>query len=58
MFAYAPVAAGAWQQHQVWDGTYTYEDLLDWHEMKTVQNENERRVNEYYQQQSEMNNGR
>jgi hypothetical protein len=50
--------AGAWQQHQVWDGTYLYEDLLDWHEMQMVKNENERRVQEYNQIQSGLNNGR
>lgn len=55
MFAYAPVMMGAWQQHQVWDGTYTYDDLLDWHEMQNVKNENERRLKEYYQQTEQMN---
>ena len=28
-FLYTPVAEGLWQQHEVWDGTYTLEDLLD-----------------------------
>jgi hypothetical protein len=55
MFAYAPVIAGAWQQHQVWDGTYNYDDLLDWHEMQSVKNENERRVQEYSKTQGGMN---
>lgn len=55
MFAYAPVIAGDWQQHQVWDGTYLYDDLLDWHEMNMVKKENERRVYEYQQQQRELN---
>jgi len=27
----------------VFDGTYTLDDLLDWHEMQSVKNENERR---------------
>jgi hypothetical protein len=35
-----------WQQHQLWDGTYTLDDLLDAHEMMTVKNENERRAYE------------
>jgi len=47
--------AGDWQQHQVWDGTYLYDDLLDWHEMNMVKKENERRVYEYQQQQRELN---
>jgi len=56
MYAYAPVMNGAWQQHQVWDGTYTFGDLLDWHEMFTVKNENERRVREWSEnQQKDIN---
>jgi hypothetical protein len=51
MYAFAPVMAGAWQQHQVWDGTYTYDDLMDWHEMQLVKNENERRYQEYSRNQ-------
>ena len=53
MFAYAPVMAGDWKQCEVWDGTYNYEDLLDWHEMQTVKRENERRIREYEVRQSE-----
>ena len=26
---YVPVLAGLWQQHELWDGTYTLNDLLD-----------------------------
>lgn len=33
--------AGDWRQHEVWDGTYNWEDLLDWHEMNQVKIENE-----------------
>lgn len=29
-----------WKQHEVFDGTYDLDDLLDWHEMATVKNEN------------------
>jgi hypothetical protein len=47
MFAYAPVAVGDWKQHEVWDGTYTFSDLLDWHEMAQVKRENDIRQREY-----------
>lgn len=33
-----------WQQHQTWDGTYSLDDLLDWHEMFAVMNENKKRA--------------
>lgn len=56
MFAYAPVIAGDWQQHEVWD-TYTFKDLLDWHEMHDVKVENEKRYAEY-QEIIKGNNGR
>jgi hypothetical protein len=36
--------AKEWQQYQVWDGTYTLDDLLDWHEMAAARNENSRRA--------------
>lgn len=35
---------GDWQQHEIWDGTYTYDDLLDWHEYTVIKYENERRA--------------
>ena len=35
-FAYAPVIAGMWQQHEVFDGTYDFDDLLDAHEILYV----------------------
>ena len=38
--------AGVWRQHEVWDGTYTIDDLLDWYEMEAVRIENERRAKE------------
>ena len=28
-FAFLPVIYGFWRQHEVWDGTYTIDDLLD-----------------------------
>ena len=40
---YAPVMAGMWKQHEVWDGTYTLDDLMDAHEMILVKSENEKR---------------
>lgn len=39
--------SGDWQQHEVWDGTYSFSDLLDWHEMNEVKNENQRRYEEF-----------
>lgn len=33
-----------WKQHEVWDHTYDLSDLLDWHEMSTVNNENRLRA--------------
>ncbi|WP_370871607.1 DUF6889 family protein [Pectinatus haikarae] len=44
---YAPVTAGIWKQHELWDGTYTFKDLLDAHEMMMVKAENQRREEEY-----------
>ncbi len=35
--------AGAWRQHEVFDGTYTFDDLLDWYEMRQVMDENKNR---------------
>ena len=35
-FRFLPVYAGLWQQHELWDGTYTLDDLLDAVEMITV----------------------
>ena len=43
-FAMVPVMAGIWQQHQLWDGTYDFEDLLDAHEFLYVREENKRRA--------------
>jgi len=35
-----------WKQHELWDGTYTLDDLLDITEMIRVMRENERRAAE------------
>lgn len=53
---YAPVIAGMWKQHELWDGTYTLDDLLDAHELILVGNENKRRFAAYQEamQQQEV----
>ena len=43
-FAFLPVAAGMWKQHELWDGTYTLDDLLDAAELIRVKRENEQRA--------------
>lgn len=35
-----------WRQHEVWDGTYNLDDLLDAHEIIAAKSENERRMRE------------
>jgi len=40
-----------WKQHEVWDGTYSLDDLLDAHEIMAVKSENERRANEAAQKE-------
>ena len=45
-FAFLPVTAGMWRQHELWDGTYTLDDLLDAVEVIRVKRENERRAAE------------
>ena len=45
-FLFLPVAAGHWKQHELWDGTYTLDDLLDITEMIRVMRENEYRSTE------------
>jgi len=44
--------AGVWRQHELWDGTYTLDDLMDAIEMLNVQHENERRAHEAARQES------
>lgn len=38
---------GYWRHHEVFDGTYTLDDLLDIHEIIDVQDENEARHEAY-----------
>ena len=45
-FAFLPVTAGMWRQHELWDGTYTLDDLLDAVEVIQIRHENERRAAE------------
>jgi len=35
-----------WKQHQLWDGTYTLDDLADAHEVLAVKAENQQRAND------------
>ena len=46
-FAFLPVVAGMWRQHELWDGTYTLDDLLDAVEVIKVHRENEYRAMEH-----------
>lgn len=49
-FLFAPVEAGLWRQHELWDGTYALSDLLDAHEMLLIRFENERRLSQHERQ--------
>ena len=46
--------AGHWRQHELWDGTYTLDDLADMHEIMLVQSENEQIMQEYVKQRQEV----
>ena len=39
-FLFLPVSVGMWKQHELWDRTYTLDDLLDIVEMIRVRREN------------------
>lgn len=39
-----PVIDGMWKQHELWDGTYTFDDWLDAVEMIEVKAENKERL--------------
>lgn len=54
-WVYAPVIAERWQQHELWDGTYTLRDLLDVHEIMAVEKENRRRAQEAAERRKEAN---
>jgi hypothetical protein len=51
---YAPVMAGFWKQHELWDGTYTYIDFLDIRESILVESENRTRARERAKEESKM----
>lgn len=41
-----PVIEGMWKQHELWDGTYTFDDWVDAVEIIQVKSENNARVND------------
>ena len=43
-FLFLPVSAGLWHQHELWDGTYTLDDLLDAAELIMVKRARERKL--------------
>lgn len=53
-FAYAPVAAGMWRQHEVFDGTYDFDDLLDAHELMAVKAINAQRAYDAAERRSKL----
>jgi len=38
------VAEGYWRQHELWDGTYTLDDLLDISELIRIRRSNQKRA--------------
>jgi hypothetical protein len=54
---FAPVIAGYWKHREIWDGTYTLDDLLDIIEVMEVKNENERRQREYDEMMAKIRKG-
>ena len=40
-FLWLPVSKGLWRQHELWDGTYCIDDLLDAVEMIVIKRERE-----------------
>jgi len=49
-FLYGPVMAGFWTHRDIIDGVFTFDDLLDAHEMLEVRCENGERAREAAQQ--------
>ena len=43
-FLFLPVAEGYWRQHELWDGTYTLDDLLDITELIRIRRDNQKRA--------------
>ena len=50
-FLFLPVAEGFWRQHELWDCTYTLDDLLDITELIRIRRENEYRAAEAARQE-------
>jgi hypothetical protein len=48
-YAFRPVLAGLWRHAELFDGTYTLEDLFDAHELLDVREENDRRMKAHYE---------
>jgi hypothetical protein len=46
------VIAGLWTQKETFDGTYSFEDLLDIHELLDIQIVNDRRQREWDEAQN------
>jgi len=40
-----------WRQYELWDGTYTLDDLADYHELMLVSAENDKRIQKTIQAQ-------
>ena len=54
MFLFTPVVEKLWKQHELWDGTYTFDDLLDIHEALWVKNKNMSIAMEFQKEMSEL----
>ena len=46
--------AGSWQMREVWDGTYTFDDLIDWYELQAIKAENQRRYEDYFKSKNDI----
>lgn len=56
-FAFAPVSGGMWRHHEVFDGTYDFDDLLDAHELMAVNAINKGRAIEAARREQEVSRG-
>ena len=54
MYLYNPVLYGFWRQHELWDGTYTINDLFDINEAIQAKNINEGKVIEHYKEKQKQ----
>lgn len=53
-YLFAPVLAGHWKQHELWDETYTLDDLFDIHELMSVHDENIQRAEDAHKREMEL----